>query len=57
MESAAEIEIRTAGQDDAGGILKCLAAAFEPYRAEWQFCPSGAVWVLPRNYSPQSRAT
>jgi len=35
MESAAEIEIRTAGQDDAGGILKCLAAAFEPYRAEY----------------------
>jgi GNAT superfamily N-acetyltransferase len=35
MESAAEIEIRPAGQDDAGGILKCLAAAFEPYRAEY----------------------
>ncbi|MGA9963809.1 MAG: GNAT family N-acetyltransferase [Terriglobales bacterium] len=35
MESPAEIDIRPAGEDDAGGILKCLAAAFEPYRAEY----------------------
>ena len=35
MESPGEFEIRPAGQDDAGGILKCLAAAFEPYRAEY----------------------
>jgi GNAT superfamily N-acetyltransferase len=35
MESAAEIEIRPAGREDAGGILKCLAAAFEPYRAQY----------------------
>ena len=35
MESAAEIEVRLAGREDAGGILKCLAAAFEPYRAEY----------------------
>jgi ribosomal protein S18 acetylase RimI-like enzyme len=35
MESPAEIEIRPAGEDDAGAILKCLAAAFEPYRAEY----------------------
>jgi ribosomal protein S18 acetylase RimI-like enzyme len=35
MESAAEIEVRPAGREDAGGILKCLAAAFEPYRAEY----------------------
>jgi hypothetical protein len=108
VELPAEIEIRPAGQDDAGAIVKCFAAAFEPYRAEYssaaftdtvlddetvhfrllqmhvlvatassnvvgtvsgvchggeghlrgmQFCPSGAVWVLPRNYSPQSKAT
>jgi len=31
----AEIEIRPAGQADAGAIVKCLAAAFEPYRAEY----------------------
>ena len=35
MELPAEIEIRPAGQDDAGAIVKCLAAAFEPYRAEY----------------------
>ncbi|HSY99880.1 MAG TPA: GNAT family N-acetyltransferase [Terriglobales bacterium] len=35
MESPVEIEIRPAGQDDAGAILKCLAAAFDPYRAEY----------------------
>jgi ribosomal protein S18 acetylase RimI-like enzyme len=35
MESAAEVEIRPAVKDDAGAILKCLAAAFEPYRAEY----------------------
>jgi len=35
MESPGEIEIRPVGQDDAGAILKCLAAAFEPYRAEY----------------------
>ncbi len=35
MESPAEIEIRPAGREDAGAILKCLAAAFEPYRAEY----------------------
>jgi GNAT superfamily N-acetyltransferase len=35
VELPAEIEIRPAGQDDAGAIVKCLAAAFEPYRAEY----------------------
>jgi hypothetical protein len=35
MESPAEIEIRPAGQDDAGGILKCMAAALGRYRAEY----------------------
>jgi GNAT superfamily N-acetyltransferase len=35
VELPAEIEIRPAGQDDAGAIVKCLAAAFEPFRAEY----------------------
>jgi GNAT superfamily N-acetyltransferase len=35
MKSPGEIEIRPAGQDNAGAILKCLAAAFEAYHAEY----------------------
>jgi GNAT superfamily N-acetyltransferase len=53
MESAAEIEIRPAGQDDAGGILKCLAAAFEPYRAEYS--PAAFADTVPDDKAVYSR--
>lgn len=35
MQPAANIEIRRADTNDAADILKCLAAAFEPYRAQY----------------------
>jgi GNAT superfamily N-acetyltransferase len=35
MDSDADIEIRLAEASDAAGILKCLATAFEPYRATY----------------------
>jgi len=35
MEPVANIEIRVADVSDAANILKCLATAFEPYRAEY----------------------
>ncbi|MGA8491217.1 MAG: GNAT family N-acetyltransferase [Terriglobales bacterium] len=39
MEPSPEIEIRPARPEDASAILQCLAAAFEPYRAEYS--PAG----------------
>jgi GNAT superfamily N-acetyltransferase len=39
MEPPAEIEIRAANRGDAAAILRCLAAAFAPYRAE--YTPAG----------------
>jgi GNAT superfamily N-acetyltransferase len=35
MKNLGEIVIRAAGRGDEEGILRCLAAAFEPYRAEY----------------------
>jgi len=35
MESPAEIEIRSADHADAVAILRCLTAAFTPYRSEY----------------------
>lgn len=35
MDSPADIEIRPASQDDGDAILKCLAAAFAPYRTQY----------------------
>ena len=35
MQPAANIEIRRADTNDAADILQCLAAAFEPYRAQY----------------------
>ena len=35
MDFTADIEIRPAGRDDASAVLKCLAAAFAPYRAQY----------------------
>jgi ribosomal protein S18 acetylase RimI-like enzyme len=35
MDSTADIEIRPASPDDATAILKCLAAAFAPYRTQY----------------------
>lgn len=35
MDSTADIEIRPAKDDDANAILKCLAAAFAPYRTQY----------------------
>jgi GNAT superfamily N-acetyltransferase len=35
MAPPVEIEIRPANHDDANAILKCLAAAFAPYRTQY----------------------
>ena len=35
MESSAELEIRSADHADVEAILRCLAAAFTPYRNEY----------------------
>jgi GNAT superfamily N-acetyltransferase len=35
MDSAAEVLIRAADANDTTDILKCLATAFEPFRAEY----------------------
>jgi GNAT superfamily N-acetyltransferase len=35
MDSTADIEIHPAGREDTAAILKCLAAAFAPYRTQY----------------------
>ena len=35
MDPAADIKIRAVTDDDASAILKCLATAFAPYRAQY----------------------
>ena len=45
MESSPGITIRSATMEDAKGIQKCLAAAFEPYRT--QYSPGAFADTVP----------